>query len=89
MDKKRLLKKLDELNSYMNEINDFIPEKFENYANSVKNRRVCERLLQISIETVIDICSLLAKELALGTPSDEDDVFEKLKGKKNHFFHHA
>ena len=66
----------------MNELKESIPNNFEDYAESSKTRRVCERLLQISIETVIDVCGLLAKELALGTPSDEDDVFEKLKVKK-------
>jgi uncharacterized protein YutE (UPF0331/DUF86 family) len=82
MDKERILKRLDELGSYLSEMKDFIPKDFESYANSVKNRRVCERLLQISIESVIDVCSLLGKKMKLGAPSDEDDIFQKLKDRK-------
>jgi uncharacterized protein YutE (UPF0331/DUF86 family) len=36
-------------------------------------------LLQISIECIIDICTLLVKELKLGLPSEEEDLFEKLE----------
>ncbi len=82
MDEERILKKIDELDLYMNEIKDFIPKNFEDYMNSRRTRRVCERLLQISIECVIDICGLLVKELKLGTPSDEEDLFQKLNKKK-------
>jgi len=34
--------------------------------------------LQIAIEAVIDICHMFLRELRLGLPSEEDDVFEKL-----------
>lgn len=33
MDKERILKKIDELDSYLNEIHDFIPKNFKEYAN--------------------------------------------------------
>ena len=82
MDKERILKRLDDLNSYMEEIKESIPKTLEGYTNSRKTRRICERLLQISIEATIDVCSLMNKELKLGAPSDEDDMFNKLKGKK-------
>ncbi|MBL7160439.1 MAG: DUF86 domain-containing protein [Candidatus Aenigmarchaeota archaeon] len=82
LDEERILSKIDEINSYLEEMKDFIPKSFEDYMNSSENRRVCERLLQISIECVIDICSLMVKGLKLGAPSDEDDLFQKLKRKK-------
>ena len=46
---------------------------------SVEKRRACERLLQISIEGIIYICSLLVAGLRLGLPAEEDDLFEKLE----------
>ena len=42
-------------------------------------KRACERLLQLSIETSIDICKKLVIGLKLGIPQDESDIFEKLR----------
>ena len=49
------------------------------YKASVEKKRACERLLHISIECVLDICSILASELKLGLPSTREDLFEKLE----------
>jgi uncharacterized protein YutE (UPF0331/DUF86 family) len=45
----------------------------------VDKRRACERLLQLFVEAVIDVCRLLVTGLRLGIPSEEDDLFEKLE----------
>ena len=45
----------------------------------VEKRRACEKLLQLSIEAVIDVCHLLVTGLRLGIPAEEDDLFEKLE----------
>lgn len=82
MDKKRILTKVDELDSYLEELEGIKPIEFEDYVNSVEKKRACERLLQISIEVLIDICNILISELKLGIPSDEDEVFSKLENKK-------
>ena len=46
---------------------------------TVEKKRTCERLLQIAIECVIDICGSIVAGNRLGLPGDEDDVFEKLE----------
>jgi len=79
MDEKRILSKIDELESYLKELEKIRPSALEEYERSIKDRRACERLLQISIETVIDIANLIVSELRLGIPSDEDALFSKLK----------
>ncbi len=81
MDKERILAKLDEMEQYLGELERIIPDSFDGYLASVEIRRAAERLLQITIEAVIDICALLVKELKLGLPSVEDEFLEKLKGK--------
>lgn len=81
MDKERVLAKIDELDSYKKELEDIIPEDFEDYASSKEARRACERLLHIMIETVIDTCSLMVNELRLGIPGKEEDFFNKLQKK--------
>jgi uncharacterized protein YutE (UPF0331/DUF86 family) len=81
MDEKRVLSKIDELDSYLKELEKIKPADFEEYS-SIEKRRACERLFQISIETVIDICNLLVSQLKLGLPSNEDETFESLASKK-------
>ena len=82
MDKKRILTKIDELNVYLDELDEIKIRDFDEYAKSKKDKRACERLLQIAIETVLDICNIIVSELKLGLPSDEDDLFKKLENKK-------
>ena len=77
VDRDRVLAKLDELDGYLRELRAVAPERFEDYQRTEK-RRSCERLIQISLEAVIDVCSLLVVGLRLGLPGEEDDLFEKL-----------
>ena len=79
MDRERILAKLDELNGYLGELRQVAPESYARYVESVEKRRACERLLQISIECVIDVCALLVSGLRLGLPAEEDDLIEKLE----------
>ena len=59
-----------------------MPQSFEEYIESIEERRACERLLQIAIECILDICALLVKELKLGLPSQEEDLFAKILKKR-------
>lgn len=77
LDRERILAKVDELDGYLNELNGIAPRSFKEYQN-VEKKRACERLLQVSIEAVIDICHLLVLGLRLGLPAEEDDLFRKL-----------
>lgn len=78
IDRERILSKIAELDSYLSELAQIAPSSFEGYVRSIEKRRACERLLQISIEAVIDICAMLVQGLRLGLPAEEDDIFEKL-----------
>ena len=78
LDRERILARLDDLEGYLGELRQIAPANFKEY-QKVEKRRACERLLQISIASVIDICSLLVAGLRLGLPGEEDDLFEKLE----------
>jgi len=82
LDKNRILSKLDELDSYLTELEDVMPKNYEEYINSIEKKRSCERLLHIMIECTIDVCSLMVKGLRLGLPAEEEDLFEKIEKKK-------
>ena len=75
----RILAKVDELQGYMKELRQIEPASFEEYAASIEKRRSVERLLQISVECVLDICSLVTSALKLGLPSCEEDLLEKVE----------
>lgn len=81
MDKNRILVKLDEIDGYLRELDDVVPATLEEYTGSVIKRRASERLLHLAIEGVIDICAMLVKELRLGVPGEEEDLFDKLSGR--------
>lgn len=82
LDKGRILSKLDELDVYLKELESITPKSYEEYTSSIEKRRACERLLHILIECTIDICTLMVKGLRLGLPTEEEDIFEKLRRKE-------
>ncbi|MBI5347316.1 MAG: DUF86 domain-containing protein [Candidatus Aenigmarchaeota archaeon] len=77
MDKEKVLLKLAEMEGYLKELKGIIPKSVGEYRNEKK--RACERLLQISLESVFDVCNVLVSGLELGVPYSEDDMFKKLK----------
>lgn len=81
MEQERILSKFDELEEYLEKLENIKPKNLEEYKRLIKDKFACERLLQISIEIVIDVCNIVASVLRIGLPSDEDDLFEKLKNK--------
>jgi len=81
MDKNRILVKLDEIYGYLRELNDIVPASAGEYRESVVKRRASERLLHLAIEGTIDICAMLVRELRLGVPGEEEDLFDKLSGR--------
>jgi uncharacterized protein YutE (UPF0331/DUF86 family) len=78
LDRDRILAKLDELEGYVRDLRTIAPQNFAEY-QQVEKKRACERLLQISVECVIDLCQLFVSGLRLGLPAEENDLFEKLE----------
>ncbi len=75
--REKILGKIDELEGYLEELEKIKVKDFEEY-EKIEKKRACERLLQISVECVIDICNIIVSEKKLGTPVDEEDIIEKL-----------
>jgi uncharacterized protein YutE (UPF0331/DUF86 family) len=78
LDRERILTKLDELDGYIRDLRVIAPQDFAEY-RQVEKKRACERLLQIAVECVIDVCNLMVSGLRLGLPAEENDLFEKLE----------
>jgi uncharacterized protein YutE (UPF0331/DUF86 family) len=81
MDKKRILVKLDLIEQYLQEIETILPPSAEEYSQDPVRRRALERLIQITIEAVMDVSAIIVKELKLGLPSQEVDILEKMSDK--------
>ena len=82
VDRERILSKIAELRGYLKKLKEIIPKTFEEYEKSELKRRACERLLQISIECVLDVCDVVFSGLKLGVPVSEEDIIEKLNRAK-------
>lgn len=78
MEKHRILEKIQELDTYLNELKTIKPKTYDEF-QKIEKKRSCERLLQLLIETVIDISNLMIKHLQLGLPRDINDVFKKIQ----------
>ncbi len=78
MDRERVLSKLGVLDNYLEELNAIKPDAFEEYAGDIEKKMACERLLHLAIETTIDVCYQLVKELKLGLPASDESVIQKL-----------
>lgn len=78
LDRERILARLSELESYLRELHTIEPKSFNEF-QEIEKKRACERLLQISVEALIDICHLFVTGLKLGLPAEEEDLFEKLE----------
>jgi uncharacterized protein YutE (UPF0331/DUF86 family) len=76
----RILVKLDELEQLFAELKDTLPDDYSEYRESRIVRRAVERLIQVSVECIVDICAILVKDLRLGVPKSEEDYFTKLEG---------
>lgn len=81
IDKQRILAKIDELDKYLCEIQSIAPKDFEDFKR-IEIKRSSERLLQLSIECIIDICKIIVSNLKLGLPSEENDLFDKMEREK-------
>lgn len=80
MDKERIYIKLDEIDQYLQEIEDIMPSSSGEYSPDLVRRRALERLIQITIEAVMDVSAMLVKDLRLGLPYQEEDFLDKISG---------
>ena len=80
LDKERILSKIDDLEAYLSELKQIVPESFADYQR-IEKKRSCERLLHLCIECAVDICKLFISGLKLGLPHEENDLFDKMSNK--------
>ena len=78
----RIKDKIKEIESYLAELSDIVPESFHDYVKDKKAKAACERYFEKIIESVVDLAFLLIKERGLKTPEEDKEAFDILAGSK-------
>lgn len=78
MDENKFLTKRGELEKYVQTLNDIFPKTKNEFACNIVERFASERLLLLSLEVVLDLCSMLVQHFRLGPPSDEENILDLL-----------
>lgn len=78
--KKRVLAKLAEMDSYLDELEEMLPAE-EEYLQNLPVRRACEKTIELAIEAAIDVLAIIVAEEKLGFPAEEESLVEVLQKK--------
>jgi uncharacterized protein YutE (UPF0331/DUF86 family) len=82
VDVERIKDKLAELQVYITELDEDLPDAEDEYLGERVTRRACERTFQLACEDVLDICNLVIAGKSLGLPKDNRDAIRKLADNK-------
>ena len=78
LDIERIRDKLSELQSYLIELEEDIPDSMDEYLEHRITKRACERTFQLACEDVLDICNLIIAGRGFMLPKDNRDAIGKL-----------
>ena len=76
-DMNRILVKLDEMDRYLRELGEILPEEDEYHRDLIK-RRACEKTIELAIESLMDVAALIVSSERFGLPSDEESIIDLL-----------
>lgn len=79
---KRINDKIEELEKYLSELEEFIPQSFEDYANDAKSKAACERYAEKIIEAIVNIAFLIIKLKGFKMPEEDKQAFDILSDNK-------
>lgn len=74
----RINDKLKELENYISELVDIIPENFQGYKNDLKTKAACERYFEKIIGATLDLAFLIIKEKGFKIPEEDKEAFDIL-----------
>lgn len=74
----RIKDKIAEIEQYVDELEEIIPENFSKYVGDITAKAACERYFEKIIEAVVDLAFLAIKECGLSTPEEDKEAFDIL-----------
>ena len=78
----RIKDKTKEIENYLSELEEIMPENFKKYLNDLKTRAACERYFEKIIEAVIDLTFLIIKNEGFKIPEEDKEAFDILSKEK-------
>lgn len=78
----RLLDKIEEIEKYISELQEFIPKDFDSYVSDLKGKAACERYFEKIVEAVTDLVIIIIKEENLDIPEEDKQSFSVLAENK-------
>ena len=75
---KRINDKINEIEKYLNEFSDFLPNDFNGYKNNIVLKAACERYVEKIVEAITDLAFLVIKFKNLKLPDDDIHAFRIL-----------
>lgn len=73
----RINDKIGEIENYLEEFLEIMPETFEEY-KQIKTRAACERYFEKIVEAIVDLAFLIIKEKGLRIPEEDKEAFDIL-----------
>lgn len=74
----RVKDKITQIEKYLEELREIIPDNFDGYSSSLEKKAACERYAEKIVEAVTDIAFLTVKYRKLPIPEDDIDAFKIL-----------
>lgn len=78
----RINDKIDEIESFLQELSEIIPSHFEQYQSEFQTRAACERYFEKIIEAVVDLAFFVIKERKFKIPEEDKQAFDILAQEK-------
>lgn len=78
----KISEKIKEIEEYLEELKDIVPDKFEEYRSNKLVKAACERYIEKIVEGVTDISFMAITSKKFEIPEDDIDSFRILKEHK-------
>jgi uncharacterized protein YutE (UPF0331/DUF86 family) len=79
---KRIKDKIVEINVFLTEMEEVVPEKVAEYKDDIIRKAACERYVEKIVEAAVDLAFLVIKSRKLKIPEDDLDAFNILLDNK-------
>lgn len=75
----RLQDKIEEIEKYLSELEEIMPNNFQEYRSDLKTKAACERYFEKIIEAVVDLAFLTIKDKGYKVPEEDKEAFDILE----------
>src|SRR3989344_1316305 len=78
----RIKDKIKEIEVYLMQLGEIVPDSLKEYQEDFKTKAACERYLERLVEAAEDLAFLAIKHLDLESPEEENEIFKILSRTK-------